>query len=566
MKPLPLLFALCLFLTACAVDRPPTGGPKDTAPLEILSVSPPPSSVNTSPGKIVFTFNRYVPLRSLSPALVFSPPIIGYVLKGGGTEAEILFTKPLGKDKTYTVTLNTSLRSSRGNELEQSYTYAFSTGDRINKGTIGGQVFSSDGRPLQRALVLAFALSDSDSLSFNPLDREPDYRVLTGRNGKFTLEYLAEGRYRVFAMQDRNGDQRLNPENEPFGAGYRELVRTGTLDNLFRLAEPRFSPEPAYCSAPANNLLEISFNRDIRVDEFDPASLAVIDTVNNRPIPVRGFYSVKNTRKALTFRVVTGTLDKDAIYQITYDGSTATALCRGTDKKLRETIALTGLLPKDGEKKAFLAPPYPERGRTVDISFNIPVEHESLRQAVKMYRVNGETASPVAFTISPVDDRRYTLLANPAFSNGAAYRVDIKMAALTGLNGERASDSLASSGFTVADSEDFGTITGTVSGGSGTVVVEALDTKNRLPRRTVVQRGQNDPVDFSINELAPGKYTLRAFISRSEVLQDRELTWYPGNIYPFEPADIFTVKSDTVTVRKGWETEQVNLIFPSVTP
>lgn len=566
MKPLPLLFALCFLLVACAVDRPPTGGPKDTAPLEILSVNPPPSSVNTFPRKIVFIFNRHVPLRSLRSSLVFSPPITGYVLKGGGTEAEILFTQPLGKDKTYTITLNTLLRSSRGNELEQSYTYAFSTGGRINREIIGGQVFSNDGRPLQRALVLAYGVSDSDILPFNPLDREPDYRVLTGRDGKFMLEYLAQGSYRLFAMQDLNGDQRLNPENEPFGAGYRELVRTGTLDNLFRLAEPKLSPGPVYCSVPANNLLEISFNRNIRVDEFDPASLAVIDTVNNTSISVKGFYSVKNTREAAIFRAVTGALDKNAIYRITYNGNTGSVLCRGTDKEQKETIALTGLLPKNGEKKAFLAPTYPERGRTVDITFNIPVEHESLRQAVNIYLVNGETAVPLAFTINPVDDRRYTLLANPPFSNGKAYRIDIKMATLTGLNGERASDSLASSGFTVADSGDFGTITGTVSGGTGTVVVEALDTKNRLPRRTVVQRGHNGPADFSINELAPGKYTLRAFISRSEVRQDRELTWYPGNIYPFEPADIFTVKSDTVTVRKGWETEQINIIFPPVTP
>ena len=562
MKLLPLLFTLCLFLAGCAVDRPPTGGPKDTVPLEVLSVTPPPSSVNTSPQKIVFTFNRYVPAWSLRKSLVLSPVITDYALKADGTEAEISFKKPLGANKTYTITLNKSLRSSRGNELEQSYTYAFSTGEEINRGIIGGQVFSKDNRPLPRAVVLAYTVTDNDTLSFNPLDREPDYTVQTGRNGEFTLEYLVEGNYRLLALQDRNGDQRLNPGTESFGGGHRELVKTGTLDNLFMLAEPRIAPQPVYCSSPADNILEISFNRSIPVDKFDIGKLSITDTLSNALLSVKGFYSLKNTREALTFRVITGTLDKKSGYRVSYNGYTAPTVCRGTDKKLKETLTLSELLPKNDAQTAFLSPTYPERGRTVDISFNIPVEQKSLRQAVKLYRINGENASPLAFTISPIDNRRYTLQTTPAFRNGNTYRVDVQLATLIGLSGERVSDSLATSIFTVADSGDFGTITGTVSGGNGTVVVEALDSVNRLPRRTIVQRNSSSPADFTINELAPGKYTMRAFIPRSATEQDNELSWNPGNIHPFEPADLFAVNRDTVTVRKGWATENVNIIFP----
>ncbi len=562
MKPLQLLLALSLFLTACALDRPPTGGPKDTAPLEIISVTPPSSSVNTSPQKIVFSFNRYVPAWSLRKSIVFSPATTDYTLEAGGTDAEIIFTKPLGKNKTYTITLNKSLRSSRGNELEQSYTYAFSTGEKINRGIIGGQVFSSDARPLPRALVLAYSVTNNDTLSFNPLDRTPDYSVQTGRDGKFIFEYLAEGSYRLLALQDKNGDQRLNPENEPFGIGHEELIKTGTLDNIFRLAESQLTPQPVYCSAPASNLLEISFNRSIPVEKFDVSSLTIIDTVSNKQLPVKGFYSTQNTTSAITFRVVTGKLNRKSGYRITYKGNLKSTMCRGTDKERKETVELTGLSPKNDEKTAFLSPTFPKRGRTVDISFNIPVEEESLRQAAKLHLVSGENISPLAFTLTPVDNRRYTLQANPSFDNGSTYRVDLQLATLVGLDGEQAADSLASSLFTVADTGDFGTIKGTVSGGTGTVVVEALDSTNRLPRRTVVQRDDDSPTDFTIHQLAPGKYTLRAFIPGSPLQQDNELSWDPGNIHPFKPADLFTVNRDTVTVRKGWDTENINIIFP----
>lgn len=570
MKPLSLCIALCLLLTACAHDRPPTGGPRDNEPLEILSVNPPSSSVNISPERIHFSFNRYVTASSLRNALVFSPAITDYTLNGNGTEAEIVFRKPLETNKTYTITLNTSLRSSRGNVLLQSYTYAFSTGPEINRGIIAGQVFSNDTRPLPRALVLAYAVPKDDSLSFNPFERKPDYSVQTGYDGRFTLDYLAEGNYRLIALQDSNGDKKLNPGSEFSGTGYRELVGTGTSDNLFRLAEPAGHPKLIYCTSPAGNVLEISFDRPFPVENFKLSSVAVLDTVRNTVLPVKGFYSVKATSRARTFRIVTGSLEKKSGYRITYspgDGEqTSSTACRGNDKQEKETIAITQLLPKNGTAKAFLAPTHPERGRTVDVSFNIPVEQESLERAILLFSLNGEDPTPLAFTIQPIDDRRYTLQANPAFRNGNAYRLDIQLKNLIGLNGERAPDSLVTSAFTVADSEDFGTITGTVSGGTGTVIVEVLDSMNRLPRRTVVQRSNDSPADFSIDELAPGKYTLRAFIPRSEMQPGTKPSWNPGNIYPFEPADLFTVNNDTVTVRKGWETENINLVFPAMVP
>ncbi len=566
------LFALCLSLAACAVDRPPTGGPKDTAPLEIVSVSPPTSSVNIFPERILFHFNRYVSLSSLERSLSFTPAITGYTLEGGGKEAAIVFTEPLGRNKTYTFTLNTSLRSSRGNQLPQSYNYAFSTGPEINRGIIAGQVFSEDARPLVRALVLAYAVSKDDTLSpVNPFQQAPDYRVGSGENGSFTFEYLAEGFYRLIALQDRNGDRKPNPESEPFGVGYRRLIRTGTADNMFRLAEPRGVEKLIDCTALQSNLLEVSFNRPLPVEEFDCASLVVLDTARNMAVPLKGFYSTRDDREAMTLRIVTSSaLEKKSGYRVTYSpggiGQVSRAVCRGSDKKQKEPLALAQLLPKDGEKTAFLTPAYPERGRTVDLSFSAPVEQQSLQQAVTLYEVTGEAAFPHGFSISRIDDRRYTLRAEPAFRNGLAYRVEMQMEKLTGLTGERAIDSLVTSSFTVANSGDFGAITGTVSGGTGTVVVEALDSFTRLPRRTVVRRSGNTPADFTIDELAPGKYTLMAFIPRSSAEQEKDVSWNPGKVYPFEPADLFTVKSDTVTVRKGWATEDIDLVFPAVMP
>ena len=567
MKPRSLFFVLSMLLAACAVDRPPTGGPEDTAPLEIISVSPPPSSVDISPDRIVFLFNRHVQPASLKRSVTFSPRLSDYTLKTSGKKAEILFTKPLGRNRTYTVTLNTSLRSYRGNELEQSYTYAFSTGSRINRGVIGGKVFNNDARPSRQALVLAWALpADTDPATFNPLDNEPDYSVLTGKNGQFKMEYLAEGSYRLVALQDINGNRKLDPENESYAAGYRNVARTGMLNNTFRLAEPKEPPHPVSCSAAASNLLDITFNRSVAVAAFDPAPLVVTDTTNGIPVPVRGYYTISDTPETRTFRIVTGALKKQSVYHIAYGENSNPIFCRGTGNTLKQSLSLTGVFPPDGETKAFLTSAF--RDRPVRLTFSIPVEEQSIQRAASLYELKGKDTLSLSFTTDALDSRQYRLFPKPALANGRTYRVEIQMDAITGLDREKTSDSLAAATFSVAADNDFGSITGTVSGKQGTVVVEAVDTRGKLARSVELPPAMgNQPSSFAIGGLAPGQYRLRAFVPRHSMQHETGTrSWYPGRIYPFEPADPFTVGRDTVTVRKGWETGQINLTFPSIEP
>ena len=565
MKLRSLFFVLSMLLVACAVDRPPTGGPEDTAPLEIVSVSPPPSSVNISPERIVFLFNRHVQTASLKRSLTFSPQLYDYTLKTSGKKAEIIFTKPPEKNKTYTITLNASLRSYRGNRLKQSYTYAFSTGSRINRGVIGGQVFNNDTRPSRQALVLAWALpADTDPAAFNPLENQPDYSVLTGQNGKFKMEYLAEGTYRLLALQDINGNRKLDPEKESYAAGYRNAVRTGMLDNTFRLAEPQGPPRPVSSSATASNLLDITFDRSIAATAFNPDQLVVTDTINGLPVQLKGYYTISETPETRAFRIVTSPMNKQSVYRIVY-GESSPIFCRGAGNTLKQSLSLTGISPPDGENTAFLTTA--NLDRPVTLTFSIPVEEQSIPKAVSLYELKEKDTLSLAFTTDALDSRQYRLFPKPAFVNGRTYHVEIEMNGITGLDRQKVSDSLATATFTVATDDDFGTISGTVSGEQAAVVLEVVDTRGKKIRSIVLPARGNKPSPFTINGLAPGKYRLRAFGPRHGIRHKTgSLAWYPGRIYPFEPADPFTVGSDTVTVRKGWETGQINLTFPSKEP
>ncbi len=563
MKAIPFVLCLLLFV-ACALDRPPSGGPPDTEPLLVTAADPKPSSVNITPERIRFTFNRYVATSALRRSIVFSPTIGGYSLKADGTEAEIVFGRPFESGKTYTVTLNKSLRSSRGNELEQSYTYAFSTGPEINRGSISGKVFTEDARPAAGATVLAYALPPENGSNVDPPGEAADYSVQTGRDGSFTLDYLAEGTYRLVALLDGNRDLKLDRAGESFGVGTRARVETGSQNNLFRLAAPRGAPLLRYCSAPADNLLEISFDRAVSLDRFSALSIAVLDTTLGVPVPVLGFYSTKNAMEDITFRLVTGKLDKNSAYRITGSspsGRTSSVVCRGSGRDEREKLRIAELKPADGEKRAFLSPPVEGLDKAALIAFNVPVDLSSLRKSVRLYEVNGAAAKAHGFSVRPIDARRFALQAEPAFRDSASYRIEIAAAGLRGTGGETAADSVAAATFTVAGADAFGEITGRIVGAEGTVVVEAVNTRTRRSKTSVVSSPGGEEMPYRITNLAPGEYIVSAYIPRADGDGARLPSWNPGDLEPFEPADPFTVSPEAVTVRKGWATENVMLEF-----
>ncbi len=564
MKALP--FALCiLFLCSCALDRPPTGGPRDEEPLQIIAADPEPSSVSITPERIRFSFNRYVTTAALRRAIVFSPPINDYNLKADGAEAEIVFNRPLDSDKTYSVTLNRSLRSSRGNELEQSYTYAFSTGPVINRGVIEGKVFSGDSRPVQGATVLAFALTETGGETLDPTGQRPDYSVQTGRNGAFRLDYLAEGPYRLVAFQDKNSDLKIDQQSEPFGVGTNQVVETGSRNNLFRLADPRQAPVLRFCNAPADNILELSFDRSFPLDEFAALDITVLDTTKNSPVAMRGFFSTRNENRDITYRIVTETLSKNSGYRITCtppSGLPSSVACRGSDNSERKPLAIDEFKPADGEMKAFLSQPVTGKEKTALIRCSVPVDPGSLRRSIRLYAVQGPTTVlPHEFRLRAIDARRFALQAEPAFRDEATYRIEIAMGNIEGLGGEKAPDSLLKSTFTVAGPDAYGEISGTVQGAQGTVIIEAVNLRNGQSGKTIVNGSASDLTPYRIGKVAPGDYLVNAFVSRAGTGNPLQEAWYPGDLFPFSPADRFTVSPDTVTVKKGWATENVMLEF-----
>jgi len=233
------LIPLLWLANSCASDRPPSGGPVDATPLQVLFSDPAPSAVQVSTERIQLTFNHDISVRQLLNTVIISPSIGEYDMGVSGRKMEIKGFKPLQQERTYIITLDKKLSDINGRTFAFPYSMAFSTGALIDNGVISGKVINRDCSPATNALIVAFAEDPKNSGTKNLMQREPDYFVQADRSGAFSLQHLSKGLYRIIAVNDRNGDLHINAATEEIGLCSRAVVSTATSDILFRFSEVR---------------------------------------------------------------------------------------------------------------------------------------------------------------------------------------------------------------------------------------------------------------------------------------------------------------------------------------
>ena len=232
-----VFFILLLWLASgCASDRPPTGGPLDTTPLQVTLSDPAPAAVNVSTNTIRLTFNHDISVRQLLNTVIITPSIGEYDIAVHGREAEIKGFKPLEHGQTFILTLDKNLRDNTGRSFRTPFTMGFSTGSVIDSGIISGKVINADFSPATNALILAFADHPETNRAESLLQREPDYFIQADASGLFSFNHLARRLYRLIAVNDRNSDMRYNAGSEESGLCSTAIIPTGTSDLVFRLS------------------------------------------------------------------------------------------------------------------------------------------------------------------------------------------------------------------------------------------------------------------------------------------------------------------------------------------
>ena len=219
-SPILLIFSILAgisLIIGCANQKPPGGGEEDKIPPKLVFQAPKNNSLNFNGKSLILEFDEYVDKRSLQEAFHISPPYKGDVsFEWSGKEVEIVFEKPLWKsdpNKTFVVTINSTLTDIRGNKLTTPLSFAFSTGSKIDMAGISGRVFNNDEKPVA---IFAYKIGLKEA-EYDPTKNLADYITETSADGTYSLTNLSPGIYRVIAIDDEDRNMFYTSGRENFG-------------------------------------------------------------------------------------------------------------------------------------------------------------------------------------------------------------------------------------------------------------------------------------------------------------------------------------------------------------
>ena len=219
----------------CANAVAPTGGPKDETPPKVVGTVPENRSTNFIGKKIELTFDEYISLENANQNVMISPPLSEKPdIKLKNKTVIIKFKETLAANTTYTINFGAAIKDlHEGNQLKD-YVYSFSTGDHIDTLCIAGTVlYAEDKKPVEGAYVSLYA-ADRDNLDSLPMTTVPNYLTKTDKEGKFSLNGLADKKYLVFALKDANANLYFDLPNE----------EVAFLDTLVPASYPWTPPKP----------------------------------------------------------------------------------------------------------------------------------------------------------------------------------------------------------------------------------------------------------------------------------------------------------------------------------
>lgn len=206
------MVGIIFFLSGCAKQVAPTGGPIDKEHPLIVEMNPQDNTVNFDKSKITITFNEYIQLKDLNNSLIISPPVEEKPeIKVKGKELEINFLEDLRDSTTYNIYFGNAIQDyNEGNAIE-NFQYVLSTGPEIDSLSISGQVINSFTLLPEDGVFVMLYKELEDSV---PMKQIPTYLSKTDKEGYFHLNNIGHDEYKLFCLRDLNRNYLFDLPNE----------------------------------------------------------------------------------------------------------------------------------------------------------------------------------------------------------------------------------------------------------------------------------------------------------------------------------------------------------------
>lgn len=593
--PLILIAALSLLMVACARMGQPDGGWFDDDPPRIIGSNPADQAVGINSKRITIQFDEYIKLEDATQNVIVSPPQLEMPeIKATGKKIVVDLKDSLKANTTYTIDFSDAISDNNENNPLGNYTFTFSTGERIDTFEVAGTVLdASNLEPIKGIQVGLYADLADSAFRTKPLLRV----ARTDGRGHFVIKGVAPGEYRVYALQDADGNYMFNQKSEMVAFSHTTYkpsagpdIRQDTIwrdslriDNILRVPYTHFYPDDIILLA----FQEVQTDRYLlkQPERKDADRFTLYFSYGNPQLPeIRGFnfdekdafvLEASEKKDTLTYWLRdTALVNQDTLsMQLSYLMTDSTGVLvtqidtvdviaktsyakrqKDLKKQVESWEKEQAKLKKQGEPYDSIMPREP-----LKVQYNVPgTMAPDSRPTINMPAplARCDTASIHLYTKVdtlwyrvPVDVQRrdsllrtYDVLAE--WTAGSEYSLEVDSAAFEDIYGNVSKP--FKQGIKISTLDEFSTIVLQLAGVTDTTyVVQLLDQSEKIIKQ-VRTEANGDAVFFYVK---PGGYYARAFRDRNgngvwdtgnydADLQPEEVYYFPGRIDCKEKWDI----------------------------
>jgi uncharacterized protein (DUF2141 family) len=557
-------------LAACANPGTPTGGPKDVTPPKVKRSIPAANALNYKEKEITIEFDEMIKLKDVSQKLVISPPVNKQPkVVERGNKVVVTFEEDLQDNTTYTLDFADAITdNNEGNKLE-NFRFSFSTGLVVDSMSISGNLFDAkDLSPISDALVFIHNnLADSAFQTLVPVRLSK-----TDDKGRFSIQNVAPGNYRLYALEDANRDYKYDQPGERIAwldsivvpaFEYREKTDSIKPDSVVTRQVLTYIPDsirlfmfekPAQVqyrlgdSRKEKARLNLFFQRPVEQFAITPITK---DTVPNdwsilESSAKHDSLAIWLTHKemidndSLVFRVdyqMVDSLQQPFIKQDTVTFYYFEVAAKEKKKKKKDEVVETPSMT--------LAP----ISASIDMFSNqvitlpaAPLEYHL--DSIKVVQKVDSVITPITFTIThdTLNIRRFVV--NYRWEPGAKYEMTIDSAAFRDVYG--LTNKKMVTPFSIKALDSYGTIYLTLTNAPQNSLVQIVNTKDEVYRQAVLPKNGK----LALKYLRPGDYMIR-------VVSDNNgnKRWDGGDYSTKTQPEAMCYYPEKITLRANWEHE-----------
>ncbi len=533
------LMILGYFLFSCAKQNNagPSGGPEDETPPLVVEAEPVDKTINFRESKFEITFDEYFVLDNIDQKLMISPPFENKPeITTKGKKLIVNFDEALRDSITYTFYFMDAVRDlNEGNAIE-NFQYVFSTGPTLDSLSVTGTIYNARTLDSGEEIFVVLYKNLNDTA---PRTILPEYITRAGTDGKFRIDNIAEGEYAIYGLLDLNNNKIYDLEDETFAF----IDSTITLSGINNFIPEM--PDSLATAADSARYLSIPGN-EYRLFHFQGESKAQYLSTTSRDEAYKMMFVFKQALDSGQFAI--NFIDSiDVRYSIEMLPNKDTVVIWVLDSLAysQQTLSVHAEYPETDSAGVIAITsdtidfryfePRPQRGKNQEEKKGLPVKNNAASRSgfkpgqnvlfyfdtpldepdtslIDLYVMADTSMLPLNYTLLKDSTSNKKLILKHQFMEDSTYFLTYDKGAFVDIFGNN-NDS-TSLRFTVSNKESYGTLMMRLSGYSGNIILQLINSKDIIVKEDYVVLEESAEIFYPL--LDKGTYTVKAIFDLDE--------------------------------------------------